>query len=81
MNVICHQMPFHYLAALLLSQLMEYRPQMLSQLAKHHFAPSLRDKHHMIFAIPSRVTQTLILSHFGFSKLLIKFLRIQLTAL
>ncbi len=33
----------------------------------------------MIFAIPSRVTQTLVLSHFGFSKLLIKFLRIQLT--
>jgi hypothetical protein len=81
MNVIRHQVPFDNLTTLLLRQLMKYLAQMLAQLTKHHFSPSLRDEYNVVFAIPSRVTQTLVLSHFGFSKLLIKFLRIQLTAL
>ncbi len=74
-------MAFNYLTALLLSLLMEYRPQMLTQLPKYLFAMPLGNKYNVIFAIPSRVTQTLILSHFGFSKLLIKFTRILLTDL
>ncbi len=81
MNVIRHQVPFNNLTTLLLRQVVKYLTQMLAQLTKHHFSPSLRDKDNVVFAIPSRVTQTLVLSHFGFSVLLIKSQRILLTAL
>src|ERR1700740_3673017 len=45
-------MPFQDLALLLPSQSVENLPQMTTCLPEDHFAPSLGDKHNMIFTVP-----------------------------
>ena len=63
MHVIRHQMPFHNLAFLLCRQLAQYPAKMLTDRSKYHLLSSLRDKYHVIFAIPFRMTKTLVLFH------------------
>jgi hypothetical protein len=61
MYVIRHQMAFHYLTLLLFRQLAQYLAKMLSDRSKYHFLLPLRDKYNVIFAIPFRMTKTLVL--------------------
>ena len=63
MHVIQHQMPFHNLTFLLLRQLAQCLAKMLADRSKYHFLAPLRYKYHMIFAIPFRMTETLVLFH------------------
>ena len=62
-NVIGHQMPLQYLAFLLLRQLMQQDSQVLAHRSKYRLLSPFRNKHHVIFAIPMRMRQTLILFH------------------
>ena len=63
MHVIQHQMTFHNLTFLLFRQLPQYLTKMLADRSKYHFLTPLRNKYHMIFAIPFRMTKTLVLFH------------------
>jgi hypothetical protein len=54
-HMIWHQVPFNNLPLLLPGQGMEDFPQLTTRLPEQHFAPSLGDKHHMVFAVPSRM--------------------------
>src|SRR5215211_3576220 len=63
MNVVNHQMAFDYLALSLLRQLPKYLPKIPAQCSVYRFLAALRYKHHVIFAIPPCMTQTLILFH------------------
>jgi len=47
-----HQMPFPDLAFLLSVQGMENPPQLTADHSTQHIAPSLRDKHHVLFTVP-----------------------------
>lgn len=71
-NVIQHQMAFHNRAFLLICQIVQHFPYMLPDLAKYQFLSSLRNKYHMIFTIPARMAQTLVLLHLW---LLVSWLR------
>ena len=63
MHMIQHQVAFHNLTFLLFRQLVEYFSKMLSDRSENHLLASLGYKYHVIFAIPLRMTKTLVLSH------------------
>lgn len=63
MHVIRHQVPFYYLTFFLFRQLPQYLAEMFADRSKYHLLPPLRDKDNVIFAIPLRMTKTLILFH------------------
>ena len=63
MNVIAHEMPFYNLGFLVSRQLVEYLPKLATQHTKNPLLPALRYKHHMIFAVPSRMAQALVFFH------------------
>jgi len=73
-HVIRHQVPFYYFRFFVLRQFPEYLSQVPSQTSKDRFLPSLRDKYHMVFAIPPRMRKTLVLPH-GF--LLLSWSRVE----
>jgi len=54
---------FHNLALLLCGKLAQHFSEMLAQLSVQRPAPTLRDKYHVIFAVPRRVAQTFKLVH------------------
>ena len=56
-------MPFLNSAILLDCQLVEHFSKMPAQLPVQHLTSPLRDKHHMVFALPSRMAQTLYPVH------------------
>ena len=62
-HMILLQMPFYYLAFLLFRYFMEQRTKVFAYRPKYHLFSPLRNKHHMIFAIPLRMTKTLVLFH------------------
>lgn len=62
-NVIAHQMPLHDLRRLVLDQLVEQLPKVPTQHTEDPLLPSLRNENHVVLAVPSRVTQALILIH------------------
>ena len=63
MHVIWHQMPFHHLRLLVLGQLPEDLPEVLAQRPENLLLAPLGDEYHVVFAVPSGVTQTLVLFH------------------
>src|SRR5574338_469211 len=62
-HVVGHQVPFHDLALLLRCKLAKYLPEVLAQLPVQGPTAALRDKDHVIFAVPCRVAQTFELVH------------------
>ncbi len=62
-HVIAHQMPFLDSALLLHRESAKQLPKVLSQLPVQRPATALLDEHHMVFSLPLRVTQTLLLVH------------------
>jgi hypothetical protein len=56
-------MPFDNFRLLVGRQLVKYFSKLAPQRAENPFLPSLRDEHHVILAVPSRVAQALILFH------------------
>jgi hypothetical protein len=54
---------FNNLRFLVPRQLVEYLPKLPTQHPEDPPLPALRDKHHVIFAVPSRVAQALVLFH------------------
>jgi hypothetical protein len=55
MHMIRHQVPFDDLAFLLQCQRMEDFSQLPTRLTKEHSVSSFGNKHHMVFAVPSRM--------------------------
>jgi hypothetical protein len=53
--VIGHQVPFLDLGFLLLRQLVEHFTQVPAQLQIERLPSTLRDEHHVVFAVPSGV--------------------------
>src|SRR5882724_6038495 len=62
-NVIGHQMALHNLAFLLLRQLMQHASKVLAHRSKYRLLSPFRDKYHVVFAVPARVRQALVLFH------------------
>jgi hypothetical protein len=60
-HMIGYEMPFHDFVFLLLRQLMQHLPEMLSYHSKNRLLTPLRDKHNVIFTIPMRVREALVL--------------------
>jgi len=58
--MIWHQMSFMYLTFLLPCQFVEYGPQFFSYVSKDCFPSSFWYKHHMVFAVPTWMWETLI---------------------
>jgi len=54
-HMVSHQMTFQYATFLLLGQTSEYLAQMRPEAFIQHLAATLRDKGHMVFALPYRV--------------------------
>jgi hypothetical protein len=55
MNMVRHHMSFLDLAFALPRQIVEDLAQMLAEAFVNHLSAALRDKHHMILAIPFRM--------------------------
>src|SRR5580698_1809969 len=54
-HMVAHQMAFFNPALLLHSQSPKYLPEMFSQTHVQRFATTLRDEHHVVFALPLRM--------------------------
>ena len=63
MYIIGHQMSFLHPALLLRCQLAKHLSKVLAQLEIQRPSPTFRYEDHVIFAVPCRVIQTLILVH------------------
>jgi len=55
MYVIWHQMTFHNLTLFLPGQSVGYFSALPTGFSKPYLAPSVGNKHHMLFAVPSRM--------------------------
>ena len=62
-HVVAHQVPFDYLRFLVRGQFVKHLAQMPTQHSEHSLLPSLRYENHVVFAVPSRMTQALVLFH------------------
>ena len=63
MNVIAHHVPFYDFRFLVPRQLVKYLPKLPTQHSEDAFLPSLRYEYNVIFAVPSRMAQALVLFH------------------
>ena len=63
MHMIGHQVPFYDLAILLPRELAQHLSEMLSYRSKYRFLAPLRYEHYVIFTVPARVRQALVLFH------------------
>src|ERR1700728_585150 len=63
MDVVGHQVALLHPALLLASQLPEHLAKVYPQLTVQGPSSALRDEHHVVFALPRRVAQTLIPVH------------------
>ena len=63
MHMIRFQMSFYYLAFFLFRNLGVQYTKVFTYRTKYHLLSSLRNKHYMIFAIPLRMTKTLVFFH------------------
>ena len=61
-HVIRHQVAFNALALFLFRQLVQNRPQLPTNLPVQRLAAIFRDKYHLVFAIPLRVGQALVIT-------------------
>ena len=63
LHVITHHVTFDNLRFLMPRQLVEYLPELPAQQPEYFLLPSLRNKHYVIFSVPSRVAQALVFFH------------------